>query len=1287
MVKATELEEGEARFDAIDANVDPDTALSYIDDRLQYVLGHFRKDFEHEMSAEILGPKYGGYGSFLPAHKHPPTVHSHGKVSNSSKPSSPNKFHLEGAPTQLNSVTLVEPAKPAALHHKDVFMVQNVLSVDGIAQKDASLLHGETRLPKNETTTSNSVNPTEQRSLKVRIKVRSYNPAIKKHEIYGGLGLLTPSSSTSNNPEDSGDSLIKSHDISFDSLSSILRDMSSIFVPGNQLLSPLNDSLICLKKPLIMERITSFSVDDSSSVLGEVKQMEGKEISSPDKSAVYEGEKVPYIEKDMETESVDCKLGLTNGFKVKPSADSITSEANPAAEKDAPLKMRKTKKEAIKDQIFGPDVTSKESDESYEQKKVKKLSHDSRGIRLIVCKNEPSAIRHETDCFEKKVGLKAINCEPHEVKISDNMEKLPFERKNKLNSIHTKENLRSCHSAAIKDKRNALKGVVKVRNSYKEMLNTDNEAIKGENYERNAILAEVDQVVVSQQTVVGPVAPPDNWVGCDRCEKWRLLPIGIEPDNLPDKWLCSMSSWLPGSNHCDISEDETTRMVQEMNLQLISQNQDSFQCNGSWGSIGNSDHKNSYAHTETLANKFEKIKSRPAEGTNSSLIETSSMDVQLHNRQKRKSLSKLSQLLLEKKDDVKLKNLKNKTEFEQCETVTSKKMKIESEQLNSSNGGLRSKVGLVVSLKTQTESNLLDKKVEIHAKKRKLKNWQESQPHENGSENSENRIIRKEKRIKTDLKESSDEKCLNQGNTMKIKLSTSKEKLVETNHEKNQQHRYKISCQKDSESEWLLLAATSSSSVVSGSYKRASLQERKGSPVGSVLSSPIMALNLDKNSVAVGETISRKALVRTEIPKKSIDTSIGGKIGLKLKEASMLRGSHNLELTTDANGPIEKYETPNFQRVKAKASDPLTRNKLRRVEVDACAKIVNDGKIVGKKHAQFEGKLGDMGSQEMSSTVKKNTKKVLVDDISKIRDSNVVDQVQALDFSGQNRSKAMKQPGVAAIQNAKSLVTDCGTLKNHSVMSFLKEFTSSQSESALTAFKRAEESKDYADRLKISGFDYECNNAYFDSALKFLCAASFLEACTADISTSKAVDAINVYTTSAKLSKICALEYEKRKEMFASALAYKCMEVACMRIVYCKNMLTREDLQTNMQMVTQGESPSSSASDVDNLNNQATMDKTMLSKSIAHQNYDVRHQANLTRLLDLTSDVSLAMEASMKSRNAFKSVSAILEEAQNKKMIITVKRVVNFSFQDVKEFACLVQNAREAVNRQDNKRQ
>ena len=45
-------------------------------------------------------------------------------------------------------------------------------------------------------------------------------------------------------------------------------------------------------------------------------------------------------------------------------------------------------------------------------------------------------------------------------------------------------------------------------------------------------------------TEVAPVVIQENWVCCDRCHKWRLLPYGENPDCLPKKWLCSMLYWL-----------------------------------------------------------------------------------------------------------------------------------------------------------------------------------------------------------------------------------------------------------------------------------------------------------------------------------------------------------------------------------------------------------------------------------------------------------------------------------------------------------------------------------------------------------------------------------------------------------------------------------------------------------------------------------------------------------------------------------------------------------------------
>lgn len=61
-----------------------------------------------------------------------------------------------------------------------------------------------------------------------------------------------------------------------------------------------------------------------------------------------------------------------------------------------------------------------------------------------------------------------------------------------------------------------------------------------------------------------------------------------------------------------------------------------------------------------------------------------------------------------------------------------------------------------------------------------------------------------------------------------------------------------------------------------------------------------------------------------------------------------------------------------------------------------------------------------------------------------------------------------------------------------------------------------------------------------------------------------------------------------------------------------------------------------------------------------------------------TQDVNFAIEASRKSQTAFVAANLLLEETQNREGITSVRRVIDFSFQDVEGLISLVRLAQEA---------
>ena len=52
-----------------------------------------------------------------------------------------------------------------------------------------------------------------------------------------------------------------------------------------------------------------------------------------------------------------------------------------------------------------------------------------------------------------------------------------------------------------------------------------------------------------------PLPKKDEWVCCERCEKWRRLPSRVSASDLPDRWYCDMNDWGDGLDTCEAEEE------------------------------------------------------------------------------------------------------------------------------------------------------------------------------------------------------------------------------------------------------------------------------------------------------------------------------------------------------------------------------------------------------------------------------------------------------------------------------------------------------------------------------------------------------------------------------------------------------------------------------------------------------------------------------------------------------------------------------------------------------------
>ncbi|XP_022147334.1 uncharacterized protein LOC111016289 isoform X3 [Momordica charantia] len=683
----TELEEGEAcsyqNNEDFDSNIDPDVALSYIDVKLQHVLGHFQKDFEGGVSAENLGAKFGGYGSFLPSYQRSP-VWSHTRTPpkghNCSTSRSPNNFQQEAGHNNsvVSSTTpqSVRPGPPSTSSTSLPIIKGPNLNESSKQEVCMPFQHVEELASaygcvKNKSTTSS-----DQKSLKVRIKVGSDSLSTRKNDaIYSGLGLdVSPSSSLDDSPSESEGISRELQDGPFESPTSILQMMTSFPVHGGLLLSPLPDDLIHLTqmgKPARDNksiRVQQYNQDrqlaGGSSLKGSQMSVEKKmskdvngflsESKNTNRKDFMNGPNTS--KKNSEVDTVACEELVSNALKLPILGNSYTiagettksmnrpSETFMEADKvvargrhsfdqleeglvEPPFtiedekqtngssgKVRELKKANIFDDIS---ASAKKSGESKREKTIdlveacSKGKNTSNGDQIDPLKRNAShknALHvHNNMKYtsgkdpsiegKKKSKFGPADCMPNGEVSKRSMKSGSSGSKTK--SINKADNIST--RPEIEDHK-PPKDFRKSKDRYLEffgeledddnLLDTSEVPFEGQlnhsdvfekptpavpsSKERLAVektskslapkafpvVMNLASGTVSAAPAAGDnVSAQEDWVCCDRCQTWRLLPLGTNPADLPEKWLCSMLDWLPGMNQCGFSEEETTNAL------------------------------------------------------------------------------------------------------------------------------------------------------------------------------------------------------------------------------------------------------------------------------------------------------------------------------------------------------------------------------------------------------------------------------------------------------------------------------------------------------------------------------------------------------------------------------------------------------------------------------------------------------------------------------------------------------------------------------------------------------
>uniref|UniRef100_A0A0E0KDN7 CW-type domain-containing protein n=1 Tax=Oryza punctata TaxID=4537 RepID=A0A0E0KDN7_ORYPU len=1514
-----ELEEGEACPDGGDGGavcLDPEVAFSYIDEKLQHVLGHFQKDFEGGVSAENLGSKYGGYGSFLPTYQRSPPP-----LSQSRSPPKVAYIGTSRSPYQQSAESMGQYPSTVAIESISRNNGSTAPSSGDLCKKEiCSSTNGEKDSVACSDSLDSSFNGSDQKTLKVRIKVGSTNTLARKNAaIYSGLGLdISSSSSMEGSPDGlEGQSPVCSN-VPYESPRTILQIMTYFSVPGGFLLSPLHGNILKLTNkvtPLVNKWETNLdlknvprAVDGHSELSlssGHVKvhvpkkmKPDGKKKKSIDTKTRKDANNASAIMgKEANVEIPGSRVILSDTHNITCSSGAPTTEIKGVSQfpeestKDALLKQQMgcndlgtVKSEAIKTEVTKHIEENSSFDSSgngclVPQGKVKlkacKVDRTSEDMNITSHKFsvynrkkegkvkpmrtfEPAMVDFEGNVDKdwdagspddlKTIHGKETFASDRTVDDNSRTEVKRMQKEHKANSAapsnfledgnfthssvlvndgKTDSHLKSNHfenkskakshkdlsenlpKRSIGNKEGASLDSLSVQGRRKEkMMNSDNEKephIAGPakkeipSSEKHGIFpgSEVRQlhmpsnggiIPANAASLPAPVVIEDNWVCCDMCHKWRLLPYGTNTSMLPKKWICSMLNWLPGMNRCDISEDETTNALNALYVTQIPaagvSSGGSHTAHASVaasstynisGQLGQSRKRknalkdeNCHEHDQQAPAKMTVTNNQQAPAKNREVVDSehypndrdpvsthdlvplskSAFLVAERHKSKHKSRSSHSDGgdLTEK--SKKHSKSKNRRGIDRDEHKTSKKTKKEDRhyfdkdwkneydlsgnEVRDETKALPAKAKMLKDSHEQDEFSLhkgkasrydiLEKTkrindddvafhekmkehpagietLDLSSKKKIVKEWEDSRfssmDHTSKGGENENLKERLSKIKKSEARpgEVQDANALlssagrRQDNELVAdnKFVTCKEGPSEL--WENQPPRQVLNLAEPTRRDVACLQsstiATSSSSKVSSSRRNKNSQEAKGSPVESVSSSPLKNSNIDKISKARktgkdGELNADSSIMHT--PKKYPSHEVGLlHTGQQAAGEAILRGSTN----NSGMGRVDNQLYPGDKKILDMHVPTVQPD-----QQDCFNPRATTDSTGHKSKNSAPSRQGRNGSSNLISEGNKQIEMSSRKEKSRPRIDN------------QDMQKSIGQDIHSHLKEGKSEVHTTrvkpDASKNHTQLRSNVENGDSASpirrDGNMVAFalKEARDLKHKANHLKEKGLELESMGLYFEAALKFLHVASLWETPNLDNSRSGDVaQSMKMYSETAKLCSFCAHAYERCNKMASAALAYKCVEVAYLKAAYYKHPSASKDRQ-ELQSVVQtapGESPSSSASDIDNLNShglsKALSTKGGNSPQVAgnHLPLAVRNQAHLLRLLAYTNDVNCAFDATRKSQVAISSAASSQERGKTlDDGLASVRTVLDFNFNNVNELLRLVRLSMESIN-------